>query len=105
MSNTSQHDPQKGIGWRYFVFIGILLVMFGYLASGLVELQLMNSEEYKDKAQTVALSPVPRALSSSCGTCVRYQAEEPLLEAMDADVEGVYEVVGREEYTLLMENQ
>ena len=53
MSNTSQHDPQKGIGWRYFAFIGILLLMFGYLASGLVELQLMNSEEYKDKAQTV----------------------------------------------------
>ena len=25
MSNTSQHDPQKGIGWRYFLFIGILL--------------------------------------------------------------------------------
>jgi len=53
MSNVKQHDPQKGIGWRYFFFIGILLLMFGYLVSGLVELQLVNSEEYKDKAQTV----------------------------------------------------
>ena len=53
MSNVTQHDPQKGIGWRYIVFIGILLLMFGYLASGLVELQLVNSEEYKDKAESV----------------------------------------------------
>ena len=36
------------------------------------------------------LAPVPRALSSSCGTCVRYSAEDPLLERMDADTEAVY---------------
>ena len=46
--------------------------------------------------------PVPRDLSSSCGTCVRYLAEEPNLCAMDEDVEGVYEKIGKEEYTLLM---
>ena len=49
--------------------------------------------------------PVPRKLSSSCGTCVRYQAEAPLLNLMDTDVEAVYEVIGREEYTCLMENK
>ena len=53
MSNVSQHDPHKGIGWRFYVFIGILLLMFGYLASGLVRLQLVNSEEYRDKAKDV----------------------------------------------------
>ncbi|MBR6668695.1 MAG: hypothetical protein IKL25_10085 [Clostridia bacterium] len=53
MSNVTQRDPQKRIGWRYFAFIGILLLMFGYLASGLVRLQLLNSEEYKDKAESV----------------------------------------------------
>ena len=53
MSNVTQRDPHKGINWRFIVFIAILLCMFGYLASGLVELQLMNSEEYKEKAQTV----------------------------------------------------
>jgi len=51
MSNVTQRDPHKGISWRYFVFIGILLLMFGYLASGLVRLQLVNSEEYKEKAE------------------------------------------------------
>ena len=53
MSNINQHDPQKGIGWRYYLFIGILLLMFGYLTYGLVELQLVNSEEYKEKAEEV----------------------------------------------------
>ena len=53
MSNVKQRDPQKGISWRYFVFIGILLLMFGYLTSGLVRLQLVNSDEYKEKAEDV----------------------------------------------------
>ena len=53
MSNVPQHDPQKGIRWRYYLFIVILLVMFGYLVSGLVRLQLVNSEEYADKAEEV----------------------------------------------------
>ena len=53
MSNVPQHDPQKGIRWRYYLFIVILLVMFGYLVSGLVRLQLVNSEEYAEKAEEV----------------------------------------------------
>ena len=48
------------------------------------------------------MMPVPRKLSSSCGTCVRYLAEDAHLDAMDEDVEAVYEKVGQEEYTLLM---
>ena len=53
----------------------------------------------------VEVMPVPRKLSSSCGTCVRYMAEEALLNKMDVDVEAVYEVIGKEEYTLLMEKE
>ena len=66
---------------------------------------LMTCRNLNGKGAKAVMMPVPRKLSSSCGTCVRYQAENPLLEAMDADVEGVYEVIGKEEYTLLMENQ
>ena len=36
------------------------------------------------------MAPVPRALSSSCGTCVFYQGEEPLLPLLDRDLEAVY---------------
>jgi hypothetical protein len=50
------------------------------------------------------MMPVPRKLSSSCGTCVRYFSDSPNLEAMDADVEGVYEKTGSDEYALLMTN-
>jgi len=49
------------------------------------------------------MMPVPRKLSSSCGTCVRYLADDPTLDAMDEDVEAVYEKIGKEEYTLLMQ--
>ena len=50
------------------------------------------------------LAPVPRSLSSSCGTCVLYEGEGPLLERMDADTEAVYR---RTEagYQCLMKNE
>ena len=48
------------------------------------------------------MMPVPRKLSSSCGTCVRYLAEDPNLSTMDEDVEAVYEKIGKDDYTLLM---
>ncbi len=37
------------------------------------------------------MAPVPRQLSSSCGTCVYYSAEDPCLSDMDEDTEAVYE--------------
>ncbi|MBO4331052.1 MAG: DUF3343 domain-containing protein [Oscillospiraceae bacterium] len=40
------------------------------------------------------MTPVPRKLSSSCGTCVRYEADEPHFELMDGDLEAVYAVTG-----------
>ena len=64
---------------------------------------LMTSRNLNAHGARAGMMPVPRKLSSSCGTCVRYVAEEPLLEAMDEDVEAVYEVIGKEEYTKLME--
>ena len=66
---------------------------------------LMTSRKLTSLGVTARMMPVPRKLSSSCGTCVRYLAEDALLDAMDADVEGVYEVIGREEYTCLMEKE
>lgn len=38
------------------------------------------------------MAPVPRALSSSCGTCVFYAAPEPREDLLDQDTERVYEV-------------
>lgn len=52
------------------------------------------------------LSPVPRSLSASCGTCVRYKADEARLDSMDKDVERVVRVTEQEgEYDLLFLNE
>ena len=65
---------------------------------------LMTCRNLNGRGAKAGMMPVPRKLSSSCGTCVRYHAEEAFLDAMDEDVEGVYEVTGKDTYVLLMEN-
>ena len=40
------------------------------------------------------MAPVPRRLSSSCGTCLFYQGEEPMVPLMDPDLEAVYRAEG-----------
>ncbi len=54
---------------------------------------------------TAALAPVPRKLSASCGTCVRFQAEGPQPSCLDADFEKV--VLERSDgvYETLLENE
>ena len=66
---------------------------------------LMTSRKLTSLGVNARMMPVPRKLSSSCGTCVLYVSAEPHLDIMDEDVEGVYEVTGKEQYALLMENQ
>jgi len=66
---------------------------------------LMTSRKLSAMGLQARMMPVPRKLSSSCGTCVLYQSQDPQLDIMDEDVEGVYEVVGHETYTQLMSNE
>ena len=66
---------------------------------------LMTSRVLTELGVQARMMPVPRKLSSSCGTCVRYLAEDPNLSTMDEDVEAVYEKIGKEEYTLLMNGE
>ena len=63
---------------------------------------LMSCRSLTALGAEAQMMPVPRKLSSSCGTCVRYRADLPHLDAMDEDVEAVYEVCGAD-YRLLME--
>lgn len=65
---------------------------------------LLSSRALREAGVNEQMAPVPRSLSSSCGTCVRYWAESPQLELLDEDVEAVWTVEG-ESYTLLHENQ
>ena len=63
---------------------------------------LMTSRALTGLGVQARMMPVPRKLSSSCGTCVRYLAEDPNLSAMDEDVEAVYEKIDSESYALVM---
>lgn len=53
---------------------------------------LMTNRTLSKKGIPSRLGPVPRALSSSCGTCVMYTSDNPRFSDMDRDVEGVYEI-------------
>ena len=62
---------------------------------------LRTQKKLTDSGVQARLAPVPRKLSSSCGTCVLYTAEDPLLACMDADAERVYRIASDEEYALI----
>ena len=64
-----------------------------YLATFYTQAAALLTNRALLKADVISKAgPVPRELSSSCGTCVRYTADGPTLEHLDADVESVYEV-------------
>lgn len=66
---------------------------------------LMTSRTLAREGIPAQMAPVPRRLSSSCGTCVRYEAETPRLEAMDEDVESVYLLAEDEQYAQVYVNR
>lgn len=66
--------------------------MTRYIATFHTHLAALRSSRSLTAAGTAAqMTPVPRKLSSSCGTCVRYESESAALELLDADAEAVYE--------------
>ena len=53
--------------------------------SAMLSFQALQNAGYKAKMQ-----PVPRTLSSSCGTCVRFSAETDCRDLLDTDAEALY---------------
>ena len=51
MERSPGRGPHAQVRWRFLAFILILLAMFSYLLSGLVRLQLNQSEYYADRAE------------------------------------------------------
>ena len=63
---------------------------------------LMTSKALQKAGFVCRMAPVPRQLSSSCGTCVFYSAPDLCRAHLDEDTERVYEI--REGgYTLLLD--
>ncbi len=63
---------------------------------------LRSSRSLSGRGIAAQMTPVPRKLSSSCGTCVRYEAETPELALLDRDTEAVYTDDGGK-YTLIQQ--
>jgi hypothetical protein len=65
---------------------------------------LMTDRALKKRHVQSRLGPVPRKLSSSCGTCVTYESDNPCFDCMDSDVEGIY-AVSDQGYDQLLKNE
>ena len=77
--------------------------MTRYIATFHTHLAALRSSRSLTSAGIAAqMTPVPRKLSSSCGTCVRYEAETPELSLLDRDTEAVYADEGGK-YTLIQQ--
>lgn len=63
---------------------------------------LRSSRSLSGRGIAAQMTPVPRKLSSSCGTCVRYEADTPELSLLDRDTEAVYADEGGK-YTLIQQ--
>ena len=68
--------------------------------SALMTCRALEAEGYEAR-----MAPVPRKLSSSCGTCVLYTAQDHCPGCLDADTERVWEIIGPEQYRLIWENE
>lgn len=66
---------------------------------------LMTCRALERTGISARMAPVPRKLSSSCGTCVLYTAADLSSDCLDEDTERVWEITGPEQYRLVWENE
>lgn len=61
---------------------------------------LLSFQALQGQGVAARMMPVPRELSSSCGTCMRYTADGDCRDLLDRDCEAVY-ASGPDGYTCL----
>ena len=66
---------------------------------------MLSSRALQGAGISARLAPVPRQLSSSCGTCVFYEAEESHDALLDEDLERLYRQEAEGVYTLLLQKE
>ena len=64
---------------------------------------LMSHRNLTKSGRKAVMMPVPRAVSSSCGTCVKYESPDPAASCMDPDMEAIY-AVEQDGYRRIMHN-
>lgn len=79
--------------------------MSQYIATFFTHFDAMDcSRKLKKLGISVRLAPVPRALSSSCGTCACFECTQHPGEVLRDGYEKVF-LVEQDDYTLLLESQ
>lgn len=79
--------------------------MSRYIATFYTHLSALRTAQALKNAGLQPISgPVPRELSSSCGVCVRFEAERDCRELLDTDFETLREQTP-DGYRLLCENE
>lgn len=79
--------------------------MAQYIATFFTHFDALDcSRTLKKQGIPVQLAPVPRALSSSCGTCAYFQCEQLPEDGLGDSYESVYRAEG-ETYTLVLDNR
>ncbi len=69
--------------------------MNSYIATFHTHLAALKTHRTLQKQGIEArMAPVPRKISSSCGTCVFYTAETPCRSSIDVDAEAIYRMDG-----------
>ena len=78
-----------------------------YVATFFSHYSAMLTKKALDEANVKAsLSPTPRKVSSSCGTCLIYEDKDPHTGYMDSDYEAIYTYDEKSDtYRLLIENE
>ena len=76
--------------------------MSSYVATFYTHLSaLLSSRRLLAAGCEARMMPVPRALSSSCGTCVYYEGMCDHRELLDTDAEALYEILPSGNYHML----
>ena len=79
--------------------------MTRYIATFYTHLSALLSFQALQNADIpVRMLPVPRTLSSSCGTCVQFSAETDCRALLDTDTEAIY-LAGTTGYILLWRSE
>ncbi len=80
--------------------------MNSYVASFFTHFAAQSSfRALKNAGAQARMAPVPRVLSSSCGTCVRYRADGPMRELLHRDTEALYLENETGDFTPLWKNE
>ena len=76
-----------------------------YIATFHTHLSAMRTQRALVGAGISALlAPVPRYLSASCGTCVRYEAKEDMRGCLDRDFDQLVQLSENNGFQVLLKN-